>query len=179
MISVVVSLDREDPAVVDTLAALVPGVAEGLLRDVWLAAPAHLAFAEQVADAAGCGLVSDGMDAAARAGAALARCRADWALSVAGGVVPAGLWMQAAEDFLSVVSRRGASAPVGAFLLGDAYGRVGLCLSAAQRLRVSLRRPSSGQPLLGPKDGVTAITAAQRWPMVLLKAVAADRRVSR
>jgi hypothetical protein len=176
MISVVVSLDREDPAVVDTLTALVPGVAEGLLRDVWLAAPESLALAAEVADAAGCNLVSDGADGPARLAAALLRCRCGWVLSLAGGVVPAGLWMQAAEDFVSAVSREGERAPVGAFPLGDAYGRAGFARSAVQRVRASLGRPLSGQPLLGPIAGVAAVSERRRWPIMLLQAAAANRR---
>lgn len=168
MISVVVTLFREEPAVVDTLAALVPGVAEGLLRDVWLAAPAGLAFADDIADAAGCSLVSGG--------SALDRCRCASVLVIEGGIVPTGLWMQAAEDFLSASGRRETQAPVGAFPVGDSYGRIGMAASATQRLRAKLGRSLRGQPLIGPKTGVTALAESRRWPVVLLKPVAADRR---
>ena len=54
MISVVIPVESDEPALIDTLAALVPAAADGLVRDLVLAAAGGTEFLRQVADAAGC-----------------------------------------------------------------------------------------------------------------------------
>jgi len=101
MISVVIPVAHEEPGLLDTLAALVPAVADGLVRDLVLVTAAPNRFAEDVADASGCGvLVSPGARAAQLAAAA-AVLRAPWILALEPGLVPAGGWMDEIADFVA------------------------------------------------------------------------------
>jgi hypothetical protein len=101
MLSVLVNVTGDDPALLDTLAALVPGVAEGLVRDVaLLTAPAN-AYAQQVADAAGCAVVEAGPERDERIAAGAGRLRSDWFLVLESGLVPGGDWIVEAEAFLA------------------------------------------------------------------------------
>lgn len=101
MVSVIIPLARPEPALVDTLAALVPAVAAGLLRDVLLSGAVGDAFARELADAAGCDLLSVGgdRDAALAAGARLVK--GPWVLVLEPGLVPGGDWMAETEAFIA------------------------------------------------------------------------------
>ena len=54
MISVLIPVETDEPALIDTLAALVPAAADGLVRDLVLAAREDTSFLRHVSDAAGC-----------------------------------------------------------------------------------------------------------------------------
>ena len=101
MISVVIPVSHEVPGLLDTLAALVPAVADGLVRDLVLVSSAPNRFAEDVADSAGCSvLVSPGQRAAQLAATAVV-LRAPWILALEPGLVPSGGWMDEIADFIA------------------------------------------------------------------------------
>ncbi|MFO1147717.1 MAG: glycosyl transferase [Alsobacter sp.] len=100
MLSVVIPVTHPEPALVDTLAALVPAAADGLLRDVLLAGAAESDFLQRVADAAGCGLlpIAGGRAAAVASGAR--QVKGPWVLVLEPGLVPGGDWMAETEAFI-------------------------------------------------------------------------------
>jgi hypothetical protein len=101
MLSVIVPVLDDEPALLETLAALVPAVADGVVRDVSLAAPPGSARLRELSDATGCRLVeTDGpRDALVGAGALAARC--DWILVLEPGLVPGTPWAEEAAEFVN------------------------------------------------------------------------------
>jgi hypothetical protein len=100
MLSVVIPVARPEPALVDTLAALVPAAADGLLRDVLLAGRAGDAFVREVADAAGCDLLDMEADRDAVLVAGARQVKGPWVLVLEPGLVPGGDWMAETEAFI-------------------------------------------------------------------------------
>jgi len=101
MISVVIPVAHEEPGLLDTLAALVPAVADGLVRDLVLVSSTPNRFAEDVADASGCGVVVAPGGRAAQLAAGAAVLRAPWIMALEPGLVPAGGWMDEIADFIA------------------------------------------------------------------------------
>jgi hypothetical protein len=172
MISVVVTLAHEEPAVVDTLTALVEAVADGTVRDAVIAAPPGLSFAHAVAEGAGCRL-AEGEGVAGEI-AALDQCRSEWILRIAAGMVPVGLWSKAVEDHCA--ARGAAEARAGLFRVADAYGMTPWTRALAQRWRAASGRIDPAQPVLAPRPTMAAVVGGRRTPSMLLPATAADRR---
>jgi hypothetical protein len=100
MLSVVIPVAHPEPALVDTLAALVPAAADGLLRDVLLAGAADSDFLQRVADAAGCGLLAIAGDRAAAVATGAWQVKGPWVLVLEPGLVPGGDWMAETEAFI-------------------------------------------------------------------------------
>jgi hypothetical protein len=104
MLSVIIPTDgREQPAVA-TLAALVPGAAAGVVREVLLVDRSGSGVIERVADVAGCRFLPfDGSRAAALAAGAC-QARAPWLMFLhAGAVLDAG-WIDESAQFIQSVS---------------------------------------------------------------------------
>jgi hypothetical protein len=107
MLSVIIPTDgREQPAVA-TLAALVPGAAAGVVREVLLVDRAGDSVIERVADVAGCRFLPfDGSRAAALAAGAR-QARSPWLMFLhAGAVLDAG-WIEETAQFIQTVSGSG------------------------------------------------------------------------
>jgi hypothetical protein len=109
MLSVIVPVLADEQALVETLAALVPAVADGAIRDVSLASPPNTGILRDLSDATGCRLVEaqGPRETIVRAAAEQSRC--DWVLVLEPGLVPGGLWADEATDFV-VRARRPESA---------------------------------------------------------------------
>ena len=101
MLSVILPALDEEPAVIETLAILVEGVAKGVLRDCVLVSAKTSELFERCADAAGCQIVVEHgpREALIRRGAALVR--SDWSLVVTPGLVPSGKWLAELADFMA------------------------------------------------------------------------------
>ena len=101
MFSAIVVAPTGTPAlpIVRTLAALVPAVVHGLLRDLTLACPPGADYAG-IADHAGCHLAANG-DAATALGAAIAGAREDWVLLLLAGFAPQDGFIDEAGDFIA------------------------------------------------------------------------------
>jgi hypothetical protein len=101
MISIILPAMDEEPAAVETLAALVAGVADGVVRDAIVVSSKPSALLEQYADAAGClfAVEAGRRPALIRCGAAL--IRSDWSLVITAGLVPSGDWLHEIDDWLS------------------------------------------------------------------------------
>ncbi len=101
MISVILPALTEEPAAIETLAALVEGVAEGVLRDCVLVSRKPSDMLEGFADAAGCGFTVEAgpHEALVKKGAEL--IRADWSLVITPGIVPSGDWLTELADWIA------------------------------------------------------------------------------
>ncbi len=98
MITAVVLANQNPGALVRTLGALVPGVAEGLVADAVVVARSAGRDVAEVADAVGATwLVAPGDPWFAAAGVA----RRDWLLCLEGGDLPADGWIEAIGRFVS------------------------------------------------------------------------------
>ena len=96
MVTALVIVREDDPGLLDTLAALVPAVADGVVRDALLLSVRETEFLRTVADASGCGLVTAGAPDLLAQGARAAR--SPWVLALEAGMVPGGLWMDDIAD---------------------------------------------------------------------------------
>ena len=153
MVTALVIVRHEEPALLETLAALVPAVADGLVRDAVLLSSRESETLRTIADASGCGLLTaPDADLLARGAAA---ARAPWLLILAAGMVPGGLWMDDVADAVALEqpsaftlrpraglapSLRAAALNLGATLLGKAHADLGLVIpreaaGATQRVR--------------------------------------------
>jgi hypothetical protein len=107
MLSVIIPTEGVERAAVATLAALVPGAASGLIRDVVLVDRSATGVIERVADVAGCRFLRfDGSRAAAMAAGA-EQARAPWLMFLrAGAVLDAG-WIDETAQFIQGVADSG------------------------------------------------------------------------
>lgn len=107
MISVVIPTEGVEPPVVATLAALVPGAAAGVVRDVVLVDRPGSSVIERVADVAGCRFLKfDGSRAAALAAGAQ-QTRSPWLMFLHPGSVLDTGWIDEAAQFMQTVSLSG------------------------------------------------------------------------
>jgi hypothetical protein len=104
MLSVIIPTEGLKQPAVATLAALVPGAAAGVVREVLLVDRASNGVIERVADVAGCNFLAfEGTRAAAMAAGAR-RTRGPWLMFLhAGAVLDAG-WIEETTQFIQRVS---------------------------------------------------------------------------
>lgn len=147
MVSVIVSAGSDGHGVVATLAALVPGAAAGLIRDVQLVAGQSDAELERVADVAGCHLLAIQGPQGLRLSQAAKAAKSPWLLFLRAGAIPEGRWIDEVTQFIETASLQGARraavfryarSPYAAPNLGDAFKLAGRWL----------RGPSADQGLL-------------------------------
>src|SRR3978361_180897 len=107
MLSVIIPTEGLEQPTVATLAALVPGAAAGVVREVLLVDRSGREVIERVADVAGCRFLPfDGSRAAALAAGAR-QARAPWLMFLhAGAVLDAG-WIEETAQFVQSVSISG------------------------------------------------------------------------
>ena len=107
MLSVIIPTEGLEQPAVATLAALVPGAAAGIVREVLLVDRGGSSVIERVADVAGCGyLASDGTRAAALAAGAQ-KARAPWLMFLHAGAVLDSGWIEETTQFINGVSNSG------------------------------------------------------------------------
>jgi hypothetical protein len=107
MLSVIIPTDGVEQPAVATLAALVPGAAAGVVREVFLFDRTGNGVIERVADVAGCHFLNfEGTRAAALAAGARA-ARSPWLMFLrAGAVLDAG-WIDETAQFIQSVAASG------------------------------------------------------------------------
>ncbi len=107
MLSVIIPTEgREQPAVA-TLAALVPGAAAGVVREVLLVDRSGSGVIERVADVAGCRFLPfDGSRTAALAAGAR-QARSPWLMFLHAGAVLDSGWIDETAQFIQSVSNSG------------------------------------------------------------------------
>jgi hypothetical protein len=104
MLSVIIPTDGVEQTTVATLAALVPGAAAGVVREVVLVDRAASDTIARVADVAGCSyLAFDGTHAAALVAGAK-RARAPWLMFLHAGAVLESGWIEETTQFIQTVS---------------------------------------------------------------------------
>ncbi len=107
MLSVIIPTEGVEQAAVATLAALVPGAASGLVREVVLVDRAGTGVIERVADVAGCRFMAfEGTRAAALAAGAR-QARAPWLMFLHPGAVLDSGWIEETGQFIQGVSTSG------------------------------------------------------------------------
>lgn len=99
MISVILPVLNDEPALIDTLSALVEAVADGVLRDAILIGP-ESDVTDRMADAAGALRLTASGRRDALIKQAAAHAKADWLMIVTPGLVPAGDWIRSLAEFL-------------------------------------------------------------------------------
>lgn len=150
MLSVVIPTRNDERTLVQTLAALVPGAADGVVRDVTLADGGSTDATLEIADLAGCNVVGGFADRAGRLNGAARRAKSPWILFLEPGAVLDDGWRHEVRSFVDAAERRGDAADraaVFAFAL-DAFG---VKARATERL-VGLHAALTGLPR--PEQGL-------------------------
>jgi hypothetical protein len=107
MLSVIIPTEGAEQPAVATLAALVPGAAAGVVREVLLVDRAGTGVIERVADVAGCRFMAfDGSRAAALAAGAR-QARSPWLMFLHAGAVLDSGWIEETAQFIQRVSDNG------------------------------------------------------------------------
>ncbi|MDR3487642.1 MAG: glycosyl transferase [Bradyrhizobium sp.] len=107
MLSVVIATEGVEQTAVATLAALVPGAASGVVREVLLVDRAGTGVIERVADVAGCRFLRfEGTHAAALAAGAR-QARSPWLMFLHAGAVLDSGWIDETAQFIQRVSISG------------------------------------------------------------------------
>ena len=107
MLSVIIPTEGIEQPTVATLAALVPGAAAGVIREVLLVDRADNGVIERVADVAGCRFLHfDGTRAAALAAGAK-QARSPWLMFLRPGAVLDTGWIEETTQFIQSVSTSG------------------------------------------------------------------------
>ncbi|MET0222343.1 MAG: glycosyl transferase [Tardiphaga sp.] len=151
MLSVIIPTEGLEQPAVATLAALVPGAAAGVIREVLLVDRAASDVIERVADVAGCDyLPFEGSRAAAMAAGAR-QARSPWLMFLhAGAVLDAG-WIDETSQFIQRVSL-GDRPRAGIFRYARSpYDETGLRDGVKHLLR-TLTGPKADQGLLIARD---------------------------
>jgi hypothetical protein len=100
MLSLILPMPRFEPALLETLAACVPAVAEGLLREALVVTPTPSPDLDPIIDAAGCGLLIAPGERWALVQAGMDQARSPWGLVLTPGLVPTEGWISSCDDFL-------------------------------------------------------------------------------
>jgi hypothetical protein len=107
MLSVIIPTEGLEAPAVATLAALVPGAAAGVVREVVLVDRSGTGVIERVADVAGCRFLAfEGSHAAALAAGAR-QARAPWLMFLHAGAVLDSGWIEETAQFIQGVSGSG------------------------------------------------------------------------
>jgi hypothetical protein len=104
MLSVIIPTDGVEQPAVATLAALVPGAAAGVIKEVLLVDRAGTAVIERVADVAGCRFVPFKGSHAAALAAGARQARAPWLMFLHAGAVLDSGWIEETVQFIQRVS---------------------------------------------------------------------------
>src|ERR1700709_843329 len=114
MLSVIIPTEGVEQPAVATLAALVPGAAAGIIREVLLVDRARTGCTERVADVAGCRFLAfEGTRAAAMAAGARTS-RSPWLMFLHAGAVLDSGWIEETSQFIRGVAS-GAGPRAGVF----------------------------------------------------------------
>lgn len=103
MLSVVIATHNSERLLLPTLAALVPGAAAGMVREVIVADADSSDATAEIADVAGCRFLSSRLPRGARLKAAAATARSNWLLFLQPGMVPDVTWIDETQRFVEDV----------------------------------------------------------------------------
>jgi glycosyltransferase involved in cell wall biosynthesis len=151
MLSVVIATNNAERVLVPTLAALVPGAAAGVVREVIVADAGSSDATALIADAAGCRFDVTAAPLGDRLRAAAASARAPWLLFLRPGVVLDTTWVDAAQRFVEHAELGGrVDARAAAFRLSGDGDTLGSIMADGWRLMAAAlgARPRPQQGLL-------------------------------
>jgi len=151
MLSVIIPTDGVEQPAVATLAALVPGAAAGMIKEVLLVDRASTGVIERVADVTGCRFLPFQGTRAAAMAAGARQARSPWLMFLhAGAVLDAG-WIEETAQFIQRVSASGRPR-AGIFRYARSpYADTGL-RDALRYLARMITGPSADQGLLIARD---------------------------
>jgi glycosyltransferase involved in cell wall biosynthesis len=148
MLSVVIATHDSERLLLPTLAALVPGAAAGLVREVIVCDGGSIDDTLKIADIAGCNLLSSSAPRGQRLRDAAASARADWLLFLQPGVVLDPGWIEETGRFVTPANQGRAAL----FRPPTAGGRRALFLDTLSLMGAALiGRPQPQQALVIPK----------------------------
>jgi hypothetical protein len=107
MLSVIIPTDGVERTAVATLAALVPGAAAGLIREVLLIDRSGTDVIERVADVAGCRFLPFEGSRAAALAAGARQARSPWLMFLHAGAVLDSGWIEETAQFIQGVASSG------------------------------------------------------------------------
>jgi hypothetical protein len=107
MLSVIIPTEGAEQPAVATLAALVPGAAAGVIREVLLVDRAGTGAIERVADVAGCRFLAFEGSRAAALAAGARQSRSPWLMFLHAGAVLDSGWIEETTQFMQRVSDSG------------------------------------------------------------------------
>jgi hypothetical protein len=149
MLSVVIATQENERELLLTLAALVPGAAAGLVREVLIADVGSHDATAAVADAAGCELLVSTGTRGARLKAAAATARAPWLLFLQPGIVPDVTWTDETRRFMAEAELRdGAGSQAAVFRPGLGTSRPLFVEALSLLCRALAARPNADHGLL-------------------------------
>ncbi len=115
MLSVIIATHESERPLVRTLAALIPGATAGLLGEVIVADAGSKDATAEVADIAGCRLISSNEPLGTRLKAAALSTRTPWLMFLRAGTVPEPGWITAADAFMQAADARSDSVRAAVF----------------------------------------------------------------
>src|SRR6204780_2598096 len=151
MLSVIIPTEGVEQPAVATLAALVPGAAAGVIREVLLVDRARTGVIERVADVAGCRFLPFEGPRAAALAAGARQARSPWLMFLHAGAVLDSGWIEETAQFIAGVSSSGkpragifryARSPYAETRLRDGFNFLGRMITG----------PSADQGLLIARD---------------------------
>ena len=149
MLSAIIATHESERSLVPTLAALVPAVTCGLLREVVVADAASTDATAEVAEIAGCRFMSSPEPLGGLLNAAAAATHTPWLLFLRAGTVPEAGWIQAAERFMQTADTPIAAERAAVFRqMGEAQAMRPALPQLLTLLRAMLGRPKPDQGLL-------------------------------
>jgi hypothetical protein len=107
MLSVIIPTNGQEHPVVATLAALVPGAAAGMVREVILVDTSNTASMAEIADVAGCHFLAVQGSRAEALRSGVRQARSDWLMFLAPGAVLDQGWIEETAQFIQVVAGSG------------------------------------------------------------------------
>jgi glycosyltransferase involved in cell wall biosynthesis len=112
VLSVVIPTSNSERVLVPTLAMLVPGAMSGVVREVIIADAGSTDETVEIADIAGCTVLSSSAPLAARLRAAAAAARSPWLMFLRPGAVLDSTWIDETSTFIEESERGDGSAAV-------------------------------------------------------------------
>jgi hypothetical protein len=107
MLSVIIPTEGDERTAVATLAALVPGAAAGIIKEVILVDRAGSDVIARVADVAGCRFMASGGTRAAALAAGAREARSPWLMFLHAGAVLDPGWIEETTQFIQMVAASG------------------------------------------------------------------------
>ncbi|UPT98163.1 glycosyl transferase [Bradyrhizobium barranii subsp. apii] len=150
MLSVIIPTEGVEQTAVATLAALVPGAAAGIIREVLLVDGTRNGVIERVADVAGCRFIGfEGSSQGAALAAGALQARSPWLMFLPAGAVLETGWIEETTQFIQAVATSGRDRAAVFRYARSPYADTGFRVRAVARKLVG---PLGDQGLLIARD---------------------------